>query len=315
MMKKLIILFLALFLFVGSTACTSSETAVEDVSADATQSTHLTADYNDALSIIAQLAVGTLQLEETELAVDETLAAEILPLWQAAQSLSNSETAASAEVEAVLNQIQDAMSPDQVTAIADMSLTSDSLTELMESGAITFGPGRGQGQGQDSGADADTGFNPQAGGGPGGGAGGFGGPGGGGLAGATGGETLNEDDIATRQAERANGEGLDGLQDQLMVNAVIRLLQTKSGDEPELPQNGPQAGVNEAVFTAVSNTLGLTFEDLQAEIAESDSLVAVIEAHGGDVTAVREAIITSLNELPNAAELDIEQIATNWLSE
>jgi HEAT repeat protein len=230
-------------------------------------------------------------------------------LWQAAQSLSNSDTAASIEVDAVLNQIQDAMSAEQVAAIAAMALTSDSLTELLESGAITFGRGPGQGQGDGAAGNDEftppAGFVPGAGGGPGG-----GGDFGGGIGGPAGTE-LSEDDIATRQAEFASGEGIADIQDQAMVGAVIRLLQTKTGEAPQRPQND----VMDAVFTAVSQAIDVAPEELQAEIAEAGSLVAVIEAHGGDVTAVRDAIIAGLNELPNAADLDIEQIADSWLTE
>jgi hypothetical protein len=309
MMKNWFVLIL-LFLFLGSAAC-AGETAVSDTttSANTDQSARLNEEYSDALPVMVQLAAGTLKLEETDLAVDESLAAEILPLWQAAQSLSNSDTAASVEVDAVLNQIQDAMSAEQVAAIAAMSLTSDSLTELLESGAITFGRGLGQGQGDGAAGNDEftppAGFVPGAGGGPGG-----GGDFGGGIGGPAGTE-LSEDDIATRQAEFASGEGIADIQDQAMVGAVIRLLQTKTGEVQARPQNE----VMDVVFTAVSQAIGLPPEELQAEIAEAGSLVAVIEAHGGDVTAVRDAIIAGLNELPNAADLDVEQIADSWLAE
>ncbi len=312
MMKNWIILLL-LFLFLGSTACAASETAVEDtaVSASTNQPARLTEDYSDALPVMIQLAAGTLQLEETNLVVDETVAAEILPLWQAAQSLNSSDTAASVEVDAVLKQIQDAMSPEQVTAIADMALTTDSLTDLLDSGAITFGRGFGQGQGRDnaesSGFTPPAGVVPGAGGGPGGGPGGGFGGGFGGPAGTE----LSADDMATRQAEFASGEGVADIQEQAMVGAVIRLLQTKTGETPERPQNN----VVDTVYTAVAEQLGLSVAELQAEGADGASLVAVIEANGGEVAAVREAIIAGLNELPNAADLDVEQIADSWLAE
>ncbi|MCB8980061.1 MAG: hypothetical protein H6657_21835 [Ardenticatenaceae bacterium] len=333
-MKKLILLLMVLFL-VG-VAC-SSETASEatnetaanesavdtnvvaNTSADPSaaiaesDTVRLNEDYNDALPVMSQLAVGTIQLEETDLAVDEALAAEILPLWQAVQSLSSSDTAASVEIEAVLNQIQDTMQPAQVAAIAAMNLTSDSLTDLMESGAITFGRGSGQGQGNGSGTGnggftPPEGFVPGQGGGPGGVPGG--GPGGGGFGGVSG-ETLSEDDLATRQAQFASGDGLAAVQDQAFVGAVIRLLQNKTG---ELPEN-PMAGVMDVVFTAVAEATGLTVEDIQAQMGEGTTLTSIIEANGGDVTAVREALISALNELPNAAELDVEQIANSWLGE
>ena len=319
-MKKLIFLLLTILLIVGTACSSGGETAVTNTASTNTdQAARLNDTYSDALPIMVQLAAGTLKLDQTDLAVDETLAAEILPLWQAAQSLSASDTAASVEVNAVLNQIQDAMSPEQIVAIADMALTADSLTELLESGAISFGRGLGQGPNSDSAADGGftppAGFGPGVGGGLGGGdfgGGGFGGPGAGGF-GA--GADLSEDDIATRQAEFASGEGFADIQNQAMVGAVIRLLQTKTGVEPELPQGGPQAGIGEAIMTAVAETLNLTAEELQTELTESGSVLAVVEAHGGDVTAVREAIIANLNALPNAADLDVEQIANDWLGQ
>lgn len=321
-MKRLILLLTGLLIFTA--ACSSTEAGVATAvltndGGTAVTTTRLNDDYTDALPVMTQLAVGTLQLESTDMAVDETLAAEILPLWQAAQSLSSSDTTADIEIEAVLNQIQDAMQPAQVAAIAERNLTSDSLAELMESGAIAFGPGMGRGLAD--GETEDSGFTPPAGfgagGGPGGGmpAGGPGGggevpAGGGGFGGGLGGD-FSEDDMATRQAEFASGEGLEGFQDQAMVGAVIRLLQSKTGEMPE----NPMAGVMEAVFTAAAEATGLTVEEIQAQLGEGTTLAAVIEANGAEVTAVREAIITALNELPNAAELDVEQITNSWLGE
>ncbi len=322
-MKRLILLLTVLLIFMAACSSAEADTAVATTgTGNGTETVRLNDDYGDALPIITQLAVGTLQLEETELAVDEALAAEVLPLWQAAQSLSSSDTAADIEVEAVLNQIQDAMQPAQVAAIAEMQLTSDSLAELIESGAIAFGPGMGLGRGQADGEAGDSGFTPPTGFGAGGGQGGQGGgPGGGGFAGGVPGGgmpgegglggTMSEDDIATRQAEFASGDGVEGFQDQAMIGAVIRLLQNKTGEMPE----NPMAGVMDVVFTAVAEATGLTMEEIQAQLSEGSTLPSVIEANGGEVTAVREAIITALNELPNAAELDVEQITNSWLGE
>ena len=163
-MKRLILWLTVLLFFTAacSSAGTGNVTAVDTNEAETAVTTpRLNDDYADALPVMTQLAAGTLQLESSDTAVDETLAAEILPLWQAAQSLSNSDTAADIEIEAVLNQIQDAMQPAQVAAIAEMKLTSDSLAELMTSGAIAFGPGMGRGQAD--GETEDSGFTPPAG--------------------------------------------------------------------------------------------------------------------------------------------------------
>ena len=122
-MNKKVYFIGALLLILLLAACSSPTVSTADddgIDSDSgpeqlqTLTARLSDDYGDALSVQGQLALGTLQLEETELAVDEALAAELLPLWRAAQSLANSDTAADAEVKAVINQIQDTMTPEQV---------------------------------------------------------------------------------------------------------------------------------------------------------------------------------------------------------
>ena len=61
-------------------------------------------------------------------------------LWQAYRSLSSSQTAAEAEVDALLKQIQSAMTTEQVTAIQDMNLTSTEMMTLMQSMGGGMGP-------------------------------------------------------------------------------------------------------------------------------------------------------------------------------
>jgi len=293
--------------------CTTDETAVS-----ATNSTpgngkvRLSADYKDALAVQSQLAVGTLQLEETELAVDEALAGELLPLWQAVQSLSGSETAASAEVDAVINQIQDTMQPAQVQAIADMALTNEKLTAMFESGELNMG--RGTRQNQDS-SDTATGSG-FPGGGPGGGIPG-GGPGGGIPGSGPGGGfgNLSEDDIATRQAQLESGDGFAQFQDQAVLGAVIRALQTKTGEAP-IGQPGGPGGPGDFMNTAleaVSAEIGVSVADMQTQLNDGQTLVQIIEAAGGDVDAARTAMIEALGDLGDSSNFSAEDLVDNWL--
>lgn len=85
-----------------------------------------------SLSLVNQLAMGILKLETTEQAVTVEQAQELLTLWQAYQALGNSETTAAVELEAVVNQIQAAMTTEQVEAIETMGLTSESIAEVMQ---------------------------------------------------------------------------------------------------------------------------------------------------------------------------------------
>ncbi len=92
----------------------------------------LETDYQDALPASSQLALGTLELEGTENAVTPDQARKLLPLWQAIQSGS---LESDAETNAVLNQIELAMSEQQVNAIAAMQLAAaDVQTYIQERG-------------------------------------------------------------------------------------------------------------------------------------------------------------------------------------
>ena len=97
-------------------------------SADYT-SAALPASYDNAAPASTQLALGILRLEGTPQAVTQAQAKSMLPLWQAFQgnALQN-ET----EQNAVLRQIEGALSADQVKAIAAMHLTNDDMRTWMD---------------------------------------------------------------------------------------------------------------------------------------------------------------------------------------
>jgi hypothetical protein len=129
------------------------------------------------LPLAESLVVGTLKLQGTSNAINASQAAALVPLWQAYAQLTGSNTAAQAEIDAVVSQIQSTMTPAQVQAIIAMKLTRQDLFTEMSSLGLTNG-----------GANGTPGFSgtPRAGGGGGGGGGGFF-PGGGGGGGGGGG--------------------------------------------------------------------------------------------------------------------------------
>lgn len=265
----------------------------------------LSEDYEDALSIQAQLALGIVRLEDSELAVAEAQAYELLPLWQAIQSLSQSDTTAAAELQAVVKQIENTMSADQIAAIAAMQLTEASLTELQESGELSFGRGFGGG-GNGGSAGAGQG-GPGGGGFPGGGPGGGGFPGGG--PGGFGGGDLSEDDLATRQAQfEENGFAL--VQDRMLTGMVTRLLEEKTG---VVSEGALWADVMNEAFTAVAAAAGLSVEEIRSQTAEGQTLAQIVADNGGDVAALQAALVEIFSDLPNAAELDLEQSTAEWL--
>ena len=111
----------------------------------------LNTSYPDALAVSNQLALGTVQLEETDHAVTPEQAAALLPLWQALQG----GVTAQAEVNAVLKQIEGAMTQEQLEATAAMQLTQEDMQGWMEEQGLGMGGGfRGTGGGQEVSPDA-----------------------------------------------------------------------------------------------------------------------------------------------------------------
>ena len=251
--------------------------------------------YDDALDPEGQLALGTIELEGTALAVDETQAATLLPLWQAFQALTASGTAAEVELDAVAAQIAQTMRAAQIAAIGEMQLTNQQMAELAAEGGLGLGRGQGTGQGAGTGPGAGSAI-PGTGGGMGRGFG-SGEPGAGG--------TVDADTMATRQAERESS----AFQEQALTAAVIRLLQTKTGDTP-------QSGlVAETVVNVIAAETGLDSAAIQEQMAAGTTAVAIIEAAGGDVESARAALLAALNQLENAAELDVQGIVDRWLGQ
>ncbi|MCK4315523.1 MAG: hypothetical protein KAX24_07110 [Anaerolineae bacterium] len=98
-----------------------SEDILTDILAD---------DYEDALSARNQLALGTLKLEGSGNAVTSKQAQELALYWQALKALAADSTSATEETTAVQAQIVEAMTQEQLEAIAAMQLTSADLNEF-----------------------------------------------------------------------------------------------------------------------------------------------------------------------------------------
>jgi hypothetical protein len=136
--QSLSILLILSILFLPLVACTGS-------SGTATQST--TGD----LSLASQLALGTLKLDEASYPIDKDQAAELLPLWKALRALSSSDTTAPQEIEALVKQIQNTLTTDQINAITAMNLTNEDILAYMQAQGSMAGGAQGT---PDSGAQA-----------------------------------------------------------------------------------------------------------------------------------------------------------------
>ena len=145
MKKTLLILVLALMLVFASACSTPAATSTSATQAAAAVSGTPVPGTQTALSENLTLLVGTLELDGTSSSVDAAQAAELLPLWKALRTLSQSESTAIEELEAVLDQISETMTEEQLAAIAAMQLTREDMAALMQEYGLSSGIGTGEG--------------------------------------------------------------------------------------------------------------------------------------------------------------------------
>jgi len=243
MIKNKLYLLVALPLVIVLGACASiAGIQIPGLTAKPTQASQYAggANFNPSqMSLEQKLAIGTLKLEGTDLAVTAKEAIDLLPLWKAVKSLSASDTAAPAEIQALYKQIEGVMTSEQTQAIQKMTWTQDDMQALITQYGVQFGNGQGQSsktmtadqqatrtalqmssrsQNSGGGAGGGPGGGPPAGGG-----GGFpGGPGGFGDQGPS--------TTGTPQPGQANRSGGMGM-NSMFVDPLIKLLQTRAAGQ------------------------------------------------------------------------------------
>jgi hypothetical protein len=216
-MKKTFITVLLLTLIL--TACGASSTQRANPAGDTNGNN---GSFGTApLPLAMELVVGTFKLEGTDNAVTAEQAAKLLPLWQVYKDLSASTSAAQEEIDALAQQIQETMTPEQVQAITDMKLTRREIFQTMQDLGIASA------NRPNASGTPRPGGNGFGGGAPGGGAPGGGAPGGG--QGFNNGENLSPQQIATFQARRSQNGGSGQLNriPPALYDALIKLLQSK----------------------------------------------------------------------------------------
>ena len=133
----------------GSEASGESASVAQDLESSAEDESYtsdvLVVSYERALPASSQLALGTFQLQGTDNAVTPQQAKALLPLWQAIQGGA---LQSNAETNAVLKQIEGAMTADQLAAIAAMQLTPEDMGTWMQEQGVQFRPPQGAGGGQ-----------------------------------------------------------------------------------------------------------------------------------------------------------------------
>ena len=159
-MKKIFLPLAFLFALLLA-SCSGTAAPASTTGTDLYVSTSLPVDYENALPVRNQLALGTLELSQTDLAISAEQAKTLLPLWQALRSTNQAGGTAQAEVNALLNQIEAAMTPEQLQSIAGMKLTFTNMQEWATANGITMGSGGGT-PGQGSGMSPEARATKQA---------------------------------------------------------------------------------------------------------------------------------------------------------
>lgn len=219
-MKKMLLLSAALMLLLPLAACSSGSEA-EEIQGDegVLPLPRVWAEMAMELPPISTMLIGTLRLEDTELAISSEKASELLPLWQAARTIFTSDTSASEEREAILEQIGEVMTAEQLAAIRAMELTTeDTRGMLRELLGDEFQAGSLQGAGDSE--------RPQGGRGQ-----GLGLPGiepGEGFGGTGLGEAMDPEAKATAQAERDGSSGIRV--NPMLFEILIDLLQERANE-------------------------------------------------------------------------------------
>lgn len=141
-MKRIFLLTLVLSTLLLA-ACSGTAAPAPTTGGDIYVSQNLPVDYEGALAVRNQLALGTLELNQTDLAISAEQAQTLFPLWQALRSTQQAGGTAQAEVSALLTQIESAMKPEQLQAIASMKLLQTDMQEWATANGITLGNGGG----------------------------------------------------------------------------------------------------------------------------------------------------------------------------
>ena len=130
--------------------------------AEVSQQNTINYEYEGALSSRLLLAFGSLKLAETANPITVEQAPQMLMLWQALDNLTQSGTSAEAEVDALMSQIEQLFTSEQIASINAMALTQTELQTWAQANGITVGTGTGQGMGQGSGLSPEAKATKQA---------------------------------------------------------------------------------------------------------------------------------------------------------
>ncbi len=155
------ILFFSLLL--ASCGGTADPASTTSSNSGAYISPSLDVSYENALNTRLQLTLGSLKLAETNTPITADQAKAMLPLWEGLLNMTRTGNNAQTEVNALLAQIEATFTPDQLSAIREMKLTSADIQVWASANGVTLGNGSGQpGSGQGSGMSLEARATKQA---------------------------------------------------------------------------------------------------------------------------------------------------------
>lgn len=123
----------------------------------------LNTDYTDAVSVPEQLLTGTFLLADTNLSLTGEQTAHLIELWTALKEATQN-SVAQEQVDALVRQIESALTAEQVKAIADLKITRDSMMAILQDQGVTMGGPQGNGGPNGPGGGTPPDGTPQAGG-------------------------------------------------------------------------------------------------------------------------------------------------------
>ena len=116
-----------LILFLTACSGNGPDAAMIDAEGDTAAQSSVGSETNVEIMDANQLIVGTMMLAETGYPVTSEQAETMLPLWQLYQTLVGEDTTASEELDAVIKQIQKALTEEQLAEIASVEFDDPSI--------------------------------------------------------------------------------------------------------------------------------------------------------------------------------------------
>lgn len=123
----------------------------------------LNADYTDAVSVGEQLLTGTFMLADTNLSLTGEQKTQLITLWTSLKDATQN-SATQEQTDAILQQIEQVMTPEQLQAIADFKITRQSMMTVLQDKGVTMGGPQGNGGANGTGGGTPPDGTPPAGG-------------------------------------------------------------------------------------------------------------------------------------------------------